>query len=71
MTVSKATADEIAKKLYDKMSDISDDPFIDTLELVEIIMQVAGNKSFQESMVLLHKAVKDYELTLLKSHEPS
>jgi hypothetical protein len=66
MTISNDTAKEAAKRIYDRIREMPmvADPLFITLSIVEDLMTIAGNKSYQESMQLLHRAVKDYHLSL-------
>lgn len=72
MTISNDTAKEAAKRIYDRINEIRKslpdyfgfDPLFITLSLVEDMMTIPGNKSYQESMQLLHRAIKDYHLNL-------
>lgn len=70
MTISDDTAKNVAKNIYElAVRDGVPDPLAHTLAAVEIVMMVKGNKSFQDSMKLVHRAVKDYHLSLKEPAE--
>lgn len=63
MTVSRETAREVAQKIYDRLETAGvKDPLVTGLEIVEAMQSVPGNKSFRESLDLIHKMVKAYHM---------
>lgn len=60
MTISKQTAKDVAEKVFSRAEQAGvQDPLSLCLDIVEDLYGVNGNKSFRESLDLIHLEVKN------------